>query len=95
MADFTAFDTKSDADEEPDEINPFANEVKLYGKWSYDKQHVKVKDKSLKDHICLKPRYYPHTAGRWQKKRFRKIDCPIVERLVNCLMMHGRNSGNN
>merc|ERR1712013_629993 len=34
-----------------------------------------------------------HTAGRWQKKRFRKIKCPIVERLVNCLMMHGRNSG--
>lgn len=25
--------------------------------------------------------------------RFRKAQCPIVERLVNALMMHGRNSG--
>lgn len=26
-------------------------------------------------------------------KRFRKAHCPIVERLVNSLMMHGRNNG--
>merc|ERR1712242_289779 len=26
-------------------------------------------------------------------KRFRKAQCPIVERLVNSLMMHGRNNG--
>ncbi len=25
--------------------------------------------------------YVPHTAGRYQKKRFRKAQCPIVERL--------------
>ena len=30
---------------------------------------------------------------RYQKKRFRKAQCPLVERLVNSLMMHGRNSG--
>merc|ERR1711966_429194 len=35
----------------------------------------------------------PHTAGRYQVKRFRKAQCPIVERLVNSLMMHGRNNG--
>ena len=37
--------------------------------------------------------YVPHTAGRYQKKRFRKAQCPIVERLTNSLMMHGRNNG--
>lgn len=37
--------------------------------------------------------FLPHTAGRYQKKRFRKAQCPIVERLVNALMRHGRNSG--
>lgn len=37
--------------------------------------------------------YLPHTAGRYQKKRFRKATCPIVERLVNSMMMKGRNNG--
>jgi small subunit ribosomal protein S5e len=37
--------------------------------------------------------YVPHSAGRYNAKRFRKAACPIVERLVNCLMMHGRNNG--
>merc|ERR1712224_856952 len=37
--------------------------------------------------------YLPHTAGRYAKKRFRKAQCPIVERLVNSMMMHGRNNG--
>lgn len=37
--------------------------------------------------------YVPHTAGRYNRKRFRKAQCPIVERLTNCLMMHGRNNG--
>lgn len=37
--------------------------------------------------------YLPHTAGRYAVKRFRKAQCPIVERLTNSLMMHGRNNG--
>ena len=37
--------------------------------------------------------YLPHTAQRYQSKRFRKATCPIVERLTNSLMMHGRNAG--
>ena len=44
----------------------------------------------------MKPKYavyVPHTAGRYQTKRFRKAQCPIVERLTNSLMMHGRNNG--
>jgi small subunit ribosomal protein S5e len=44
-----------------------------------------VKEKNAK--------YVPHSAGRYQMKRFRKAQCPIVERLSNSLMMHGRNNG--
>ena len=74
----------------------FAADVKLFGKWSYD--DVQVKDISLEDYVAVrqKPRYtqyLPHTAGRYQTKRFRKATCPIVERLVCSLMFHGRNSG--
>jgi small subunit ribosomal protein S5e len=66
----------------------------LFGKWSYD--DVEVNDMSLEDYICTSKGgavYQPHTAGRYQKKRFRKQQCPIVERLVCSLMMHGRNNG--
>uniref|UniRef100_UPI004072FD0A 40S ribosomal protein S5 n=1 Tax=Mus musculus TaxID=10090 RepID=UPI004072FD0A len=35
----------------------------------------------------------PHSAGRYAAKRFRKAQCPIVERLTNSMMMHGRNNG--
>jgi small subunit ribosomal protein S5e len=35
----------------------------------------------------------PHSAGRFAAKRFRKAQCPIVERLTNSLMMKGRNNG--
>lgn len=38
-------------------------------------------------------RYLPHSAGRFSVKRFRKAQCPIVERLTNSLMMRGRNNG--
>jgi small subunit ribosomal protein S5e len=37
--------------------------------------------------------YVPHTAGRYQVKRFRKATCPIIERLTNAMMKHGRNNG--
>ena len=44
---------------------------------------AQVNDISLEDYIAVKPKfavYVPHTAGRYQKKRFRKAQCPIVER---------------
>ena len=44
---------------------------------------LQVSDMALEDYIAVKPkfaRYVPHTAGRYQKKRFRKAQCPIVER---------------
>ena len=36
---------------------------------------------------------YQLNIYRYAAKRFRKAQCPIVERLVNSLMMHGRNNG--
>ncbi|KAL5720113.1 40S ribosomal protein S5-1 [Ranunculus cassubicifolius] len=56
-----------------------------------------VTDLSLEDYIGIESSkhatYVPHTAGRYSVKRFRKAQCPIVERLTNSLMMHGRNNG--
>jgi small subunit ribosomal protein S5e len=37
--------------------------------------------------------YLPHTGARYQIRRFRKAQCPIVERLVNSLMRKGVNNG--
>ena len=71
-----------------------ATEIKLFSKWSLE--DVNVTDVSLVDFIPVKGKYAvftPHTAGRYQKKAFRKTQCPIVERLVCSLMMHGRNNG--
>lgn len=70
-------------------------EVKLFNLWSFE--DVQVNDISLADYLAVAPTkhatYLPHTAGRYSVKRFRKAQCPIVERLTNSLMMHGRNNG--
>eukprot|EP01086_Lenisia_limosa_P008044 TRINITY_DN286_c0_g4_i8.p1 TRINITY_DN286_c0_g4~~TRINITY_DN286_c0_g4_i8.p1 ORF type:complete len:206 (+),score=89.18 TRINITY_DN286_c0_g4_i8:24-620(+) len=68
--------------------------IKLFNKWSHD--DITVEDMSLVDYMAVKTSsatYLPHTAGRYAAKRFRKANCPIVERLTNSLMMHGRNNG--
>ena len=73
--------------------DPFMN-VKLFNKW--DPSKVTCDDLCLQDYIAFKDKravYLPHTAGRYAKKRFRKATCPVVERLANSLMMHGRNNG--
>lgn len=72
----------------------YANEVRLFGKWSYE--GINLGDISLEDFVAVKSKdmvYLPHTAGRYQVKRFRKALCPIVERLCNSLMRKGRNNG--
>jgi len=79
---------------QPNTNEGYANQIKLFGKWTCD--DVSVEDISLTDYIPVKgkaAKYLPHTAGRYQVKRFRKALCPIVERVVNSLMMHGRNNG--
>mmetsp|Transcript_21230 Transcript_21230/g.23052 ORF Transcript_21230/g.23052 Transcript_21230/m.23052 type:complete len:196 (-) Transcript_21230:240-827(-) len=71
-----------------------ANPVKLFGKWSLE--DVDVNDLSLVDFIAVKGKhatFVAHTAGRYQRKRFRKAQCPIVERLVCSMMRNGRNNG--
>merc|ERR1711988_1094167 len=74
--------------------NMAATEVKLFNKYSFDE--VQVPDMALTDYIAAKPAnacFLPHSAGRWSKRRFKKARCPIVERMTNSLMMHGRNNG--
>ncbi|KAI3388030.1 hypothetical protein SNEBB_007193 [Seison nebaliae] len=69
-------------------------QIRLFQNWSYD--DISPTDLSLKNYIQTKNPYIkflPHSAGRWQVARFRKANCPIVERLVCSLMMHGRNNG--
>merc|ERR1711943_22329 len=71
-----------------------ATEVKLFNKYTFD--DVQVSDMALTDYIAAKSAnavFLPHSAGRWSKKRFKKAQCPIVERITNSLMMHGRNNG--
>ncbi|GAY32797.1 hypothetical protein CUMW_004110 [Citrus unshiu] len=58
------------------------DDVKLFNRWTFE-------DVQIGAHAT----YVPHTAGRYSLKRFRKLQCPIVERLTNSLMMHGRNNG--
>ncbi|CCG83459.1 putative 40S ribosomal protein S5 [Taphrina deformans PYCC 5710] len=76
----------------PKDILENAGTIKLFNRWDYS--DIEVKDISLVDYIQLRhPVYLAHTAGRYAVKRFRKAQCPVVERLVNALMMNGRNNG--
>jgi len=71
-----------------------ATEVKLFNKFSFE--GVSVNEIPLVDYIAVKANnavFLPHSAGRWTKKRFKKAQCPLVERITNSLMMHGRNNG--
>merc|ERR1711934_1168616 len=71
-----------------------ATEVKLFNKYSFEE--VQISEIALKDYVACKPAhavFLPHSAGRWAKKRFKKAQFPIIERITNSLMMHGRNNG--
>ncbi len=74
--------------EEEIELNP---DIKLFGRWSWD--GVRVRDPGLYHYICLKPVYIPHSFGRHEKTRFAKAHVNIVERLINRLMVPGRERG--
>jgi len=82
-----------DIEEAPAQVVAELPEIMLFNRWSCDDVHVA--DMSLQDYIAVKEKfaiYLPHSAKRFAAKRFRKAQCPIVERLVNSLMMHGRNN---
>jgi hypothetical protein len=64
--------------------------------WGYDSNDTGMLTSFLcsSDYVQIRaPVYIPHSAGRYAVKRFRKANCPIIERLTNSLMMHGRNNG--
>ena len=68
----------------------------LFGKWSYSDIHSP--DMSLAAYLQVQTTnqqvFTPYTAGRYQARRFKKVQCPIVERLVNMVMVSGgRNNG--
>lgn len=95
MAD-VAFEVVDDVEQtvEQEEVAGPESQVLLFEKWSL--HDVTVGDMSLKDYLGFSGKcavYFPHTAGRYAVKRFRKASCPLVERLLNSLMMHGRNNG--
>merc|ERR1711918_216618 len=72
-----------------------ATEVKLFNKYSFEEVNLH-NEIPLQDYIAAKSNnatFLPHSAGRWSKKRFKKAQCPIVERITCSLMMHGRNNG--
>ncbi|KAJ8129352.1 hypothetical protein O1611_g4283 [Lasiodiplodia mahajangana] len=76
----------------PKDVTAEIGSIKLFNRWSYE--DVEIRDISLTDYIQIRsPVYVPHSAGRYAAKRFRKANCPIIERLTNSLMMHGRNNG--
>merc|ERR1711934_839404 len=94
MGEANSDDPRSQAgdDERPD----YAMEPKLFGKWSYD--GVVCDDISLARYLQVKTVrqqvFAPYTAGRYQQRRFKKVQCPIIERLTNMLMTSGgRNNG--
>ena len=62
---------------------------KLFGKWDY--KDVKSSEIALEDYLSVKSVksqvYHPYSAGKFQKKRFQKVNCPITERFVNQLMV--------
>merc|ERR1712227_1738 len=86
------WDAEVEEEEELEEVT--MAEVKIFGKWSVD--DVVCADLALKNYINFggaSAKYLPHSSQRYNKIRFRKAQCPIIERLINSLMMHGRNNG--
>lgn len=76
---------------EQDDKPEFAVEPKLFGKWSYE--GVQSPDNSLSNYLQVKPVrqqvFVPYTAGRYQQRRFKKAQCPIIERITCMIMTSG------
>merc|ERR1712083_579789 len=74
-----------------EETTDFAALPKLFGKWEY--KDIKSSEMALEAYLSVKSTkhqvYYPYSAGKYQKKRFQKVNCPISERFVNQLMVGG------
>merc|ERR1719208_625439 len=86
----------NDGREGDDDRPDYAVEPKLFGRWSYE--GISSPDSSLTNYLTVKPTrqqvFVPYTAGRYQQRRFKKAQCPIVERITCMLMTSGhRNNG--
>merc|ERR1712124_163625 len=83
------------ADNEAFDSSNFATKPLLFGKWNYE--DLNISDKTLEIYISVHTSkqkvFVPHTAGRYQLKRFRKASMPLVERLMGTVAYHGRNTG--
>jgi len=66
------------------------SEMKLFGKW--DTEGIQVRDKGLERYINLNPVIVPKTGGRLASQQFHKSQMPIVERLINKIMVPGHRS---
>jgi len=77
------------------EQTKFATTPKLFGRWTYE--DLKVADDTLRNYVRIETKksrvFVPHTAGRYQQKKFKKANCPFIERFVGCLSFKGRNAG--
>lgn len=60
---------------------------KAFGRW--DTKDIVVTDPGLKRYISLRPVLVPFTAGRFTDKQFWKSKKPIIERLINRVMVTG------
>jgi small subunit ribosomal protein S5e len=73
----------------------FATQPKLFSKWEYE--NLEIKDETLANYLAITNTkskvFVPHTAGRYQLKKFRKATMPIIERVIGGLQFHGRNTG--
>lgn len=63
------------------------SEIKLFGKW--DMEGIQVRDKGLERYINLEPVIVPKSGGRKASQQFHKSKMPIVERLINKIMVPG------
>ena len=62
-------------------------EIKIFNKW--DVSGISVSDPGIKDYINLKPMFVLKSCGRHTDIRFHKNRTPIIERLMNKLMIPG------
>lgn len=65
----------------------------LFRKW--DLTEVQIDDPGLRRVVSLKPCIIPTSFGRHERKRFRKANVSIVERLANKLMRFGKKYAKN
>jgi len=83
------------AENEAFDSTNFANKPLLFGKWNYEE--LNITDKTMEIYVSVHTSkqkvFVPHTAGRYQLKRFRKASMPLVERLMGTVAYHGRNTG--